>query len=298
MSLLREIQDAAINANVDLPTVLRKCKVLSFRLGNNDFKKWVDSELGGYVSKSDVPDYRIMHVNSKGHFSGPFGSGLRNADIPLSCLPEELRENLGTSYVNESAASLEALAKSDLGNAQEPWNPDIVAMFGRHIYNGMNCMQAWKVIPINQIHAIIDSVRNKILNFVLEIEQENPSAGEAEVMTNPVNPEKVAQIFNTYVMGNVQNLATSGKSIKQSASHVGDDVRAKLDEIISTIRSSSVEEDVKEKLADAISDLGNSSDSGDIFKKYNHVMSIISDHMQVIGTVIAPYIPYLTSLIK
>ncbi|MFV1977282.1 MAG: hypothetical protein ACC651_16185, partial [Candidatus Scalindua sp.] len=149
MSLLREIQDAAVSSDVELTTLLRKCKVLAARLGNNEFKLWVDNELGGYKNTDELPDYRILHVNSKGHFSGPFNSGLNNADIPLSCIPEKFRDNLSQANMFEPIASLEALvAKSNGGTASVPWNPDLVAHVGQKIYEGMNCMQAWKVIPI------------------------------------------------------------------------------------------------------------------------------------------------------
>ena len=45
MSLLREIQNAAIDGGVKLQTLLRKCKVLAARLGNDEFSQWVDAEL-------------------------------------------------------------------------------------------------------------------------------------------------------------------------------------------------------------------------------------------------------------
>ena len=54
MSLLRQIQDAAIDSSIDLPTLLRKCKVLAARLGNEDFKRWIDNELVGYDRKEDL----------------------------------------------------------------------------------------------------------------------------------------------------------------------------------------------------------------------------------------------------
>ena len=124
MSLLREIQKDAVDSNVKLATLLRKCKVLAARLGNLEFKQWVESELNGYNGNSseELPNYRIIKVNSKGHFSGPFGSGLRNADMPLLCVPEEAREVLGHSYFRDPVAALEALVdQSDSGIAQEPW---------------------------------------------------------------------------------------------------------------------------------------------------------------------------------
>lgn len=45
MSLLRDIQNDVIDANVDISVILRKCKVLAVRLGNEPFENWVDQEL-------------------------------------------------------------------------------------------------------------------------------------------------------------------------------------------------------------------------------------------------------------
>ena len=213
MSLLREIQDAAIDSKTDLASLLRKCKVLAARLGSDEFKSWVNSELSGYKNIEDLPEYRILHVTSKGHFSGAFGSGLNNADIPMFCLPEKYRETMSRSNMTEPVASIEALvSESDGGSAQEPWYPDFVAMVGKDIYQGMNCIQAWKVIPITALIAALDEIRNRILNFVLEIEAQDPDAGEAALNSSPVPPEKVNQIFNTSISGSVQNVATGSHS--------------------------------------------------------------------------------------
>ena len=280
MSLLREIQEAAIDNNVELPTLLRKCKVLAARLGNEGLSNWVDSELNGYSDIDDLPDYRILNVNSKGHFSGPFGSGLRNADIPLICIEEKFRENLAHSYMMEAIASLEALVdKSDGGTAQEPWPPDLVAYVGQGIYENMNCMQAWKVIPITAIIAALDAVRNRILSFVLEIEAEAPDAGEAPLHSNPLPQEKVNQIFNTYISGNVQNVSTGGQNFTQSAQITV--TKGDFESLANYLQSHGVTiEDVKE-LKDAIDEdekAGHGSEMGPrklswMAKMYNKIKS-------------------------
>jgi hypothetical protein len=64
-------------------------------------------------------------------------------------------------------------------------------------------MQAWKVVPRGLIVGLIDSVRNSVLSFVLEIEKINPDAGEAPINTEPVSQSNVSQIFNTYIQGDV-----------------------------------------------------------------------------------------------
>jgi hypothetical protein len=84
MSLLRDIQNSAIDSSTDITIVLRKCKVLAVRLANDNFQKWVDRELNGYDSIDQLPEYRILKVELKGHFSGPWGSSLQNASIPIT----------------------------------------------------------------------------------------------------------------------------------------------------------------------------------------------------------------------
>jgi hypothetical protein len=80
----------------------------------------------------------------------------------------------------------------------------------------MNLMQAWKLIAPSTVVGILDTIRNRILNFVLEIESDAPSAGEG-TLTTALTPEKVGNVFNTYIMGNVGNVATGSSHVNQQA---------------------------------------------------------------------------------
>ena len=201
MSLLRDIQNAAIDTNTDLTSLLRKCKVLAVRLGSEEFKSWIDGELSGYKSVDALPEYRALQVNSKGHFSAGFGSALTHADIPLMCIPEEARKVMSHFYNTLPVASIEALVKDcNEGSVREPWNPDFVALVGSRIYQGMNCLHAWKVIPVQALVGTLNEIRNRVLSFALEIEAENPEAGEAALNSEPVPPAKLTQIFNRRIL--------------------------------------------------------------------------------------------------
>lgn len=298
MTLLREIQDAAIDSKVELAVLLRKCKVLAARLGNREFKQWVDNELNGYDDIESLPDYRVLKVNSKGHFSGPFQSGLRNADIPLLCIPEELRKNISHSYLTQPIASIEALVKNCKdGILSEPWNPDLVAYVGLNIYEGMNCLQAWKVIPVSAIIAVLDTVRNRILNFVLEIEAEAPDAGEAPINSKPLLQEKVQQIFNTYITGNVQNFATGSTNVKQEA--VSNKINEKLfEDLIEALIKSKEDQKIVSELITAVEEMKHAQNTTGFKERYQRFMSILADHIQVFGPIVAPFLPGLAALIS
>lgn len=296
MSLLREIQDAAVDSAVPLPTLLRKCKILAARLGHDGLKQWVDHELNGYEDKGDLPDYRHMRVNSKGHFSGPFQSGLRNADIPMGCIPEEFRESLSNTYLMQPVAALEHLVQSsESGTVQEPWIPDLVAHVGQDIYEGMNCMQAWKVIPVNGIVAALDSIRNRILNFALEIEAIDPDVGDKVPGESKIEESQVQQVFNTYITGNVQNMATGSSDFTQNAT-MGDQNPKLFDDILQALQRIQEEHTEAAELAEHVEEMRDSSPGREFAGKYERFMSILSDHMQVLGPVVAPYLPALAAL--
>ena len=297
MTLLRDIQEAAIDSNVPITSLLRRCKVLAARLGSTEFKNWIDNELNGYRAETEVPQYRVIGVNSKGHFSGPFQSELNNADIPLSFIPEKFRDDLRTAYLMEPIAALETLAaKTDSGTVREPWNPDLVAYVGRDIYQNMNCMQAWKVIPVNAIVAALDTVRTRILNFVLEIELEEPNAGEARANSTPVPEEKVTQIFNTYITGDVGNIATASTNVKQKAG-IGRQNTDILEKILDVVSKSNEDEAVVARLCSAVEEMRDAKEPERFRGAYTRFMSVLADHIEIFGPMLAPYLPALSAMI-
>jgi hypothetical protein len=50
MSLLREIQNDLSRTEVDVPIVLRKCKILAARLGSKEFSQWIEWELNAILT--------------------------------------------------------------------------------------------------------------------------------------------------------------------------------------------------------------------------------------------------------
>ena len=79
MSILKDIQAAAVDGKGDLGTLLRKCKLLAARLDSEPLENWLLWESNGYPENVEVPDYRMWELQLKGHFFGPFGSGIQNA---------------------------------------------------------------------------------------------------------------------------------------------------------------------------------------------------------------------------
>jgi len=216
MTLLREIQAAAVDPTADLPSLLRKCKVLATRLRSEQVKLWLDRELNGYDSIDDLPSYRKLRVQSLGNFTGPLGISGKGMPISMHCIPEKFRERLQHTYLTQPISGIVDLVSGEPGdNSMESWPAEIVAHVADKIYEDMNCVSAWKVIPRNVLVGIVDTVRTRVLNFALEIEQEAPDAGEAPANSTPVPQDRISQIFNTYVYGTGHNVAAGGENVKQ-----------------------------------------------------------------------------------
>ncbi|MBN6518402.1 hypothetical protein JZM36_16180 [Acinetobacter pittii] len=297
MSLLREIQKDAVNSNVSVSDLLRKCKILAYRLGNEDFKSWVDFELNGYKSHDLLPEYRKLYVGSKGHFVGSFGRSFNNADIPTHGLPEKLQKICTKAIFTSPIAALESYTVNDkTGQLTESWDLAILAKYGSNMYSDFNCIQAWKVIPIAAVMGIIDTVKTKILNFVLEIEIINPEAGEAELNSNPIPQDQVSQVFNINISGNVQNLA-SGNHHSNIQQEVINQLPQEFIKLIDELKQSDIDNKIASEISRRIEILGASIGTKEYKTLYGDFMSFASDHLSVLSF-IAPFIPMLSSYLS
>lgn len=209
MPLLEEIQSAAIDSASDLGAILRRCKVLATRLGSRPLEEWLLWESNGYPHNTKLPDYRVWPLTIKGHFAGPFGSGMRNAPIPSICIPEDIRESMTTCKCRQSVSTLEQMLSSTTAGVLHADLGDLSVLLGMGVYQGSNCIQAWGEFGIGCVVEALNAVRNRILDFALAIEKEYPSAGERSSGAPPIDQARVTQIFNTTVHGGAMNLVGS-----------------------------------------------------------------------------------------
>lgn len=212
MTLLRNIQDAAVGADVPISTVLRKAQILAARLDHEPLRAWVVGELNGYNDPETLPDYRRLgRVPVLGDYSGVMGRSMSNAPVPPNNVPPELHEKLYTHDVYESVAALEAMVKAG-PSAQYPWPAEVVAALQTHFYEQMALVQARKVISSTALAGVLDTVRNRLLAFVIEIEKLDPNAGDLTPGKPPsVSPATVNQVFYGNITGETIAIATAGR---------------------------------------------------------------------------------------
>lgn len=127
MTLLREIQDAAVSNSSPITELLRRCKILAARLGSAEFGAWVDNELNGYNDRNALPEYRRGEVESFGTLVGYAGSQATNLPIPPSTVAKEYRDKVTKTEMMLPISHYEdLLVKKESGTFQAPWPGDLI----------------------------------------------------------------------------------------------------------------------------------------------------------------------------
>lgn len=249
MSVLQDIIQTAADSKTSLSDVLRKARILATRLRNEPLKDWVDKELNGYKNKKDLPEYRVIKAQSLGHFAGGFGREIKGIHIPSMLLEKNHKEWATTGYLMQSISAYEILTeKSDTGSLRVNWPSDLILFYQDKLIEDVNLISAWQEIPASSVFDLLDTVRNRVLSFALEIETESPDVGEASQQSQPISPEKITQYFTNIILGD-SNVVAAGTNFSQVAANISaGDIKALLD----SIRTIGIDEADLEDLTKAV----------------------------------------------
>jgi AbiTii len=208
MSLLEEIQNDAIDSKTDLGQLLRKCKLLAARLDSEPLENWLIWESNGYPVDIEVPDYRKVPLTLKGNFFGYYGAQIRNAPIPMSNLPADIANQYLSFQVKQSISSIAETINENKTGTFKIDTAELARFLGQGVYAHYNCLECWAIMPAGNLVEILNSVRNKILDFSLAIWKTYPNAGGIMSSSSEKKEasDQATQIFNTTIYGGSTNL--------------------------------------------------------------------------------------------
>ncbi len=231
MSRLAALIDQAADGTRPLSDVLRQVKILASRIGDGDLSGWATKELNGYGSKDELPDYRASRpLPVHGSWSGPFGSAVRNVAISSVGVADHFLEGAFSAEFRQPVAELEMISGGD-SDPRITWDPWVVAEYTRMVQGGeggagfemMSLVDAHILLPRNMLAGMLDSIRTRVLDLALELEQVAPDAGEPGGPTVE-DPQvgAVVQTFNITVHGDGANIATGDHVQQRSTVKKGD----------------------------------------------------------------------------
>jgi hypothetical protein len=278
MTLLREIQQELSSRDVDVETVLRKCKILARRLQSDSLAEWVERELNGYPEDAEIPPYRTVTPHSYASFTDGNHSV---ADYPIApVLIEEKYRYLFESFpYREGIATVKALSTGDGGIIDRSHlkfllKGKVVDMPAYRLYT--------RISPI-EMSRIITVVLSRVLDFTMDIEAENPDAGEAPANAIPVAPERVNQLVIHHFWGNIGNIAQHSSAFNQTASiNISDvgEVVDKIEQHLNDLDSDPARRsDVETHIATIKSQLAASEPNLSIIRKAGHSLRAILENI-------------------
>lgn len=164
-ALTLELQRDAMDSSVALTDLLRKALVVARKLKIAEFQRWIECELNGYHDTPvEIPTYREVRGDIEAW--NPY-----NGWIPVIIQDEKLSASIRKRKIDQPISELESLVK--VNNKQGFFQISFPQKIENMLMNGTDSLLR-PVLHIgrNQIHGILDSVRNTILNWAMKLEEE------------------------------------------------------------------------------------------------------------------------------
>lgn len=201
--LLDDIISILSDSKGSLTDALLKTKVLLYQLGKKDLVTWVNAELTGYPEGAEVPPYRIVGGEVRGHIVSVAWQQ-QNYLLPINHLKEETKKNILEHKIQMSIQSIEeavASFREKGGGLHRNLPTEFGALFQKVLTPGTNVWSCWCVLNMVEVENVLAEVRSRLLDFALELKDAVGDVTEKELpkKAEEVHAEKIftTAIYNT-----------------------------------------------------------------------------------------------------
>ena len=196
-----DLEKEALDEKVSVESLLRKAYLVARKLKLEDFEEWINNEQNGY--KREVPEYRMISGNYKAW--NPYRGWM-----PVILTPE-MGKVMSTIPLHQSVSALTETYTSHEGGVQFTLNAEINDLLNKTT-DGFDTQFAFDTSR-SEIYRILSTVRNKILEWALLLE-EHGIVGEGMTFTDEEKQKaQDTQIINNYT--NYFNSTVSDIEMKQ-----------------------------------------------------------------------------------
>ncbi|MDR6786051.1 hypothetical protein ABIE26_004479 [Pedobacter africanus] len=164
-ALAENIINELTNTSISLSSPLLKTKVLAYRIENQELLAWTNHELTGYPLLDQVPDYR----RTTGDIYADYVKGnLLATDqfVDLKGDPE-----LYEMHMCQGIPTLETYTSSHVGETFEGEQRQVIVDYLCSQNRNLQISRIYKKTPANIVLDILSTVRNRLLDFMLEMER-------------------------------------------------------------------------------------------------------------------------------
>jgi hypothetical protein len=206
------INDLAFD-KITLNQGLTRAKIISSKIGDSNFTNWIRSELNGYSSDENIPEYRVTQCDLKATIND-FG-GLRVIPIDASVLDNKYGGKIYTIRLAQDIDSLEtAINESESEEIIFKMPHNLVRSFSEMTHTRL--IDAGKEVQKSQLRYIVNQTKQRLIDTLIQLDETFPDF-ENTFITSPENKEIVQNIINNHIYGdNVNANIGIGENFKQS----------------------------------------------------------------------------------
>ncbi|MBR5408948.1 hypothetical protein IK112_03370 [Candidatus Saccharibacteria bacterium] len=158
-----------IKNKASVSDALYQLKLLISDLNDNSIINWINSELEGYKDSDDIPPYRSLRSPLYGEIQYISLGNLINRKMQIPVKTEHL--NFLEIKIKDNISVIEKWAKEDSSDKKMPFDLRIASSIADMNLSEMcQIMGAWLPIASASFSEITNSVKNKILDILMELE--------------------------------------------------------------------------------------------------------------------------------
>lgn len=163
-SIVLQLQSEAVDSNTSIVQLLRKALIIASKLNLTDIEKWINNELNGYEDIDDIPSYRNVSCEIKAY--NPF-NGIW---MPIIFESEKEAELFNSKKISQKITELDKIDTENKNSTLHIQIPDSIS--NNLMKNSDLPSKPVLLVPASSVRGIIESVRNIILDWTLQLERE------------------------------------------------------------------------------------------------------------------------------
>lgn len=204
MGQIEQIIDLITLSDDNLESALLKCKVIARRLQYQPLQQWVEGEVSGYHETAILPEYRKFISDPTGLLTNGF-QWVEHKSVDPYVVGVELYERLRTVNVYEAIGVVNSLkGENTLRRPLSVYESEVNQKYREHMGGGFGFIGLAAPVSPGTFESVISSVRNQLLNFLLDMEEIFPEDQDLKYPT----PEQKASVDQSFI----QNLNVYGNA--------------------------------------------------------------------------------------
>lgn len=186
-----EIIKELVNDEINIQKALYRLLLIANSIKDYKLVKWIESELNGYKSEDELPDYRIVRT-SYITYSGRNGIyEVKNKPLPFTYIPEEYRENAFNNYVIEGVDALEVLSKTDKELIRD------LTSYSSLVYkeSGIRCFNISAVYDTSIYINILSNIKTRLIKVLLILEEDFGCLDNLDISKEKIDRVDIDEVY-------------------------------------------------------------------------------------------------------